>query len=166
MLDVMNVEGQSPLSPDEAGAFVAQWAEHNKVGVSELATRLGISDEQTASLMRQARGRISMGYWLADKSSRTSGKSAPWKVMLPIFAVGCALGAFVTSYLAPGGATASFSESSTPPKYQVSFSDPGTLSSGSSASEQGGEGNGTVVKHLPVPNPTSAALAPKADGGQ
>ena len=162
----MNVEGQSPLSPDEAGAFVAQWAEHNKVGVSELAKRLGVSDEQAASLMRQAKGRISMEHWLADKSSRRSGKSAPWKVMLPIFAIGCALGAFVTSYLAPGGSTASYSESSMPPKYQVSFSDPSSTSSGSSSSEQGGEGNGTVLKHMPVPNPSPAALAPKADGGQ
>ncbi len=150
----MNVEDQLPLSPDEAGAFVAQWAEHNKVGVSELSKRLGVADDQAASLMRQAKGRISMQQWMAGKSTRASGNSAPWKVMLPIFAIGCALGAFVESYLSPGGATSSVSESAPPAKYQVSFTDPASVANGNTSAEPSGEGNKAPVMHAPMPGPT------------
>jgi len=69
-------EEQSTLTPDEAGAFVSQWAERRNIDVSELAERLGVDESQATSLLRQARGRLHRDEWVRKKNSQKSRLSS------------------------------------------------------------------------------------------
>ena len=159
-MDVMTDLDETPISPDEAGAFVAQWAQHNKVGISELTTRLGVSEEQAGSLLRQAKGRLSMEKWLAEKQPRPIGLSSQWATSLAIFAIGCAVGCVLTSYFLPGAASPPPSaQLNTAEQYQVTFSNP-TSPASSDVTGPAGQGNATSKKGklhaMALPSPAPA----------
>jgi len=97
----MENEEQVILSSEEAGAFVTQWAENQTVSVADLAARLGIDETRAASMLRQARGRLSMERWLSDKQPKTpSWRGLIWPVLAALL-IGGALGCFITGYLMP-----------------------------------------------------------------
>jgi len=68
------------LSSEEAGAFVAQWAETNPIGLEDLVRRLEIDPAQVESLWRQAQGRRSMNKWLTERKEPVRRAAVPWQL--------------------------------------------------------------------------------------
>ncbi len=82
------------LSPEEAGAFVTQWAERNPVTAEQLAEHLSIDPKDIPGLMRQAQGRLSMSSWInTAQSSSASSHTYPWVLKSLILIIPLLLGA-------------------------------------------------------------------------
>jgi len=94
-------EKPQKLTPDEAGAFVAQWAERNPVSLEELIEKLEIDSIEARRLMSQATGRVSMQKWMAQKKPGKPFDGVSLKA--PIVACICAflLGGFLVFVLMP-----------------------------------------------------------------
>ncbi len=122
----MAEEDQSKLTPDEAGAFVVQWAERRDVEISELVKRLGVDEAQATSLLRQARGRLHMQAWLQEQRPSGGLGQKPWFLLGVAFVVGGIVGCIVMSYLHPAtGVTEAQARPLPPPPVTVSSN--GTL---------------------------------------
>ena len=108
-------EDKPTLTPEEAGAFVAQWAERRKVDVAELSRLLGVDEAEAVSLLRQAKGRVHMQDWLLENRQRTAFKDKLWAWLIVAFVVGGAGGCFVMSYFAPPAASVDAQARQLPP---------------------------------------------------
>ncbi len=92
---------QTTLSPEEVGAFATQWAEHRKVGVEDLANRLGVDKSQAESLLRQAKGRLNMEAWMRKVQPKEAWWQSQWTMVgLGVFG-GAILGCLLTKLFMP-----------------------------------------------------------------
>jgi len=149
-------EELTELTPEEAGAFVAQWVEHRKVGIEELAALLGVEDVQIPSLMRQAKGRLAMDKWLGERRPRVS----TWRSY--IYPVGAALilgvgvGCFIVGFLlkSPPMSAPALQVNLPPPGIETSVSQaPPTVNSGAPVSKPDGAVSPTAhSENEPIPN--------------
>ncbi len=93
----MTDEEPTTLTPTEAGAFVAQWAEQHPVDLAELATRLELDPVQSESLLRQAKGRIAMELWQHRRPPRPA-PSVRFVVVVAALVVGGSVGFIFGGY--------------------------------------------------------------------
>ncbi len=154
---------QTVLTPEETGAFVAQWAEQHRIGVEELARRLDVPEAQAASLLRQAKGRVAMNRWLDEKQPKSSPLIHKWPMLAVAAVVGAALGAFVTSQFWPSGPAAAGTAPLPlpPPGIQVTTTNPAAPTE--QTARPGGSATGIQAdNHGPVaaPHPSIHSMAP------
>jgi hypothetical protein len=131
---------QTVLTPDEAGAFVAQWAEHHRISADELAKRLDVSEDQAISLMRQAKGRLAMEKWLSGKQPATARVFTKWPLIVGGVLVGAGLGAFLTATFWPSSTPVVAAAPLPPLGIQVQTMDPVRSSVASVSSVNGAPG--------------------------
>jgi hypothetical protein len=117
-------QDSSVMTPDEAGAFVAQWVQHRKIGVLELDEKLGVDETQVPSLVRQAKGRMSMERWLVEKQPQSLAMKKGWIPVLLALFIGTALGCFLMSTFFSNTPQAQAGADASHPKIEVTTSDP------------------------------------------
>ena len=155
-------EQSTALTSEEAGAFVAQWAELHKVSVEELAAKLGVTQEQIPSLLRQTKGRLSMERWLQEKQPKKSPINKLWAPVLIALVIGAGLGAFAIGYVFPTPApSASPLTPLPPPDIKASVTEPPAATDGQpkdSGPATRSQDN-SVERHTSNDSPDSGATA-------
>lgn len=117
-------DGRPTLTPDEIGAFVAQWAQRRTMDLAELASLLGVDEAQAASLLRQARGRTHMDAWLQDQRPQRGIERWLWGIVAGCLLFGCLVGGLIANYLGNSTDRQPENRPLNPPPIQVSTTEP------------------------------------------
>ncbi len=134
---------ESALTPEEAGAFVAQWVDTHRVTLPELAQRFEVESAEALSLARQAKGRLNMEAWLRDQQPAKRIPASFWLLVAAALVAGGLIGCLIMQQLSPSPG----SESPAPMVTNVQVSSDSSPSSASGVSFQTASPRVVPLKH-------------------